>query len=156
MEWFDIDNAWILWLALALVLGAIETLTVDFMFIMLAGGSVAGALVALAGGPVAAQVIVAVAVAGALVGVVRPMATRRMLAGSDSPMGAEAYVGRDAIVIETVSTHDGRVKLAGEVWSARAEPGADPIGPGSAVRVASIRGATVIVKPVPGTGTNLR
>ena len=37
MDWLG-DNPWLAWLGVALVLAAIEAATVDFVFIMLAGG----------------------------------------------------------------------------------------------------------------------
>ena len=36
--------AWLWWIGAALVLGVIETLTVDLTFLMFAGGAVGGAL----------------------------------------------------------------------------------------------------------------
>ena len=41
MAWFS-DNAWLAWVGLALVLGAIEVVSVAFVFVMLAGGALAG------------------------------------------------------------------------------------------------------------------
>ena len=52
-------------------------------------------------------------------------------------------------MIETVTTTDGRVKLAGEVWSARVAPGQPACEPGEEVRVVRIDGATVIVTNQP-------
>ena len=40
-EWLG-DNDWVLWLGLALILGIIETTTLDLVFLMLAGGAIAG------------------------------------------------------------------------------------------------------------------
>jgi membrane protein implicated in regulation of membrane protease activity len=48
-------------------------------------------------------------------------------------------------VLQTVTTTDGRVKLAGETWSARLAEGATPVTPGQEVRVVSIQGATAFV-----------
>ena len=62
MEWLT-DSPWLAWIAIALILAAIEAATVDFVFVMLAGGALAGALTAGLGGGLAAQVIIAVAVA---------------------------------------------------------------------------------------------
>ena len=46
MEWLT-DNFWLAWLGIAIVLAAIEAATVDFVFIMFAGGALAGAVAAL-------------------------------------------------------------------------------------------------------------
>ena len=38
MDWLGV-NQWLGWLGLAIALGAIEVATVDFVFVMLAGGA---------------------------------------------------------------------------------------------------------------------
>ena len=43
MSWFS-DNSWLSWLGLALVLGAVEAASVDFVFSMLAGGALVAAV----------------------------------------------------------------------------------------------------------------
>ena len=48
MDWL-IDNWWLAWLGLAIVLAAIEAATVDFVFLMFAGGAAAGAVAAALG-----------------------------------------------------------------------------------------------------------
>jgi membrane protein implicated in regulation of membrane protease activity len=148
MEWFA-DNWWVVWLGLALVLAAIEAATVDFVFVMLAGGALAGAAAAGLGAPLPIQVVVAVVTAFALLFVVRPIAKRRFMdSETDHGIGAAGLIGRDAWVLETITETEGRVKLAGEVWSARGPRGIAPLQPGTQVRVIEIRGATVHVAPV--------
>ncbi|HWO51478.1 MAG TPA: NfeD family protein, partial [Ornithinibacter sp.] len=61
-------------------------------------------------------------------------------------------VGREARVLQSVTDSDGRIKLGGETWSARLAAGTTTTaGPGEAVRVIAIHGATAIVSPVPPT-----
>jgi membrane protein implicated in regulation of membrane protease activity len=140
------DNSWLAWLGLALVLGAVEAASVDFVFSMLAGGALAGAVAAAIGAPFSVQVVTAVVVAAALLALVRPVAKRYFqVPEGHGGIGAGAHVGRSALVLETVNEHDGRVKLGGETWSARTDPGAAPILPGQEVRVVSIKGAPAIV-----------
>ncbi len=150
MEWLT-DSPWLAWLGVALILAAVEAATVDFVFIMLAGGALAGAAVAALGGGLAVQVIVAVAVAALLLAVVRPIVRRHFVEGEiDHGIGAASLVGREARVLTTVTDASGRVKLAGETWSARLAAGAtSTVGPGEEVRVIAIHGATAIVAPVP-------
>lgn len=150
MSWFS-DNSWLAWVGLALALGAIEVISVSFVFFMLAGGALAGALVAAVGGPLAAQVVVAVGVASALLLTVRPIVQRHFLVPEGTgDIGAVAQVGRSALVLQTVTEHDGRVKLGGETWSARTAPGSALCLPGQEVRVVSIEGATAIVSVADG------
>ncbi|HYO85999.1 MAG TPA: NfeD family protein [Dermatophilaceae bacterium] len=146
------DNAWVMWLALALTFGAIEAATADLVFLMLAGGAVAAAVASLLGASFAVEVITAVVVATALLGVVRPIAKRRLTTAPKASMGADAYIGRSAVVVETVSSRDGRVKLGGEIWSARVAQDRPEAEPGREVQVVAISGATVIVVPVEPTG----
>ena len=145
MEWLT-ENPWVAWLGVALILAAVEAATVDFVFIMHAGGALAGGLAAALGGNLAVQVIVAVVVAGLLVFVVRPVIKRRFTEGEhDHRIGASSLVGREARVLQTVTDTDGRIKLAGETWSARVAEGSAPLRPGDDVRVIAIHGATAIV-----------
>ncbi|CCI51606.1 MAG: NfeD family protein [Tetrasphaera jenkinsii] len=150
MQWLS-DNPWLGWLGLAIALAAVEAATVDFVFVMLAAGALAGALVAAFGAPFAAQVITAAVVGVLFVLFVRPLARSRFLdTVTDHGIGSSALVGRGAQVVETVTARDGgRVKLAGDIWSARTADGSLPCEPGQEVRVVSIEGATVIVSPVP-------
>ncbi|MEP7033938.1 MAG: NfeD family protein [Dermatophilaceae bacterium] len=148
MSWLS-DNSWLAWVGLALALGAIEAATVSFVFLMLAGGALAGALIAAVDGPVAGQVVAAVAVAGALLLTVRPIVKSHFLVPEGlGAIGAGAQVGRSALVLQTVTEYDGRVKLGGETWSARTAPNTAACLPGQQVRVVSIEGATAIVSSV--------
>src|SRR5699024_10998008 len=91
---------WLWWVGLTLALGVIEMLTVGLMFLMLGGGALAGAIVGALGAPLWAQVLVAVAVAGLLLFIVRPLAKRRLEAHTPkAATGAAAHVGRTATVV---------------------------------------------------------
>ncbi len=148
MSWFS-DNDWLAWVGLALALGAVEAASVNFVFVMLAGGSLAGAVAAAIGFSFPGQVIVAVIVAAALLLMVRPIVKRHFLVPEGTGgIGAIAQVGRTALVLQTVTEHEGRVKLGGETWSARTTPDSAVCLPGQEVRVVSIEGATAIVSSV--------
>jgi membrane protein implicated in regulation of membrane protease activity len=56
-----------------------------------------------------------------------------------------ALVGARAVVFERVDADGGRVKIGGEVWSARALDEHSVIEPGARVQVAEIQGATALV-----------
>lgn len=150
MDWLS-GNVWLFWLAVALVLAAIEAATVDFVFIMFAGGALAAAVASALGASFPVQVVVAVGVAVLLLFLVRPLIKRQFLDGQvDHQIGTSALVGREARVLQSVTDSDGRIKLAGETWSARLAAGVTTtVGPGEEVRVIAIHGATAIVTPVP-------
>jgi membrane protein implicated in regulation of membrane protease activity len=148
MSWFG-EHGWLAWLGLALALGAIEAASVDFVFIMLGGGALAGAVAAGLGAPIAVQVVAALGVASGLVLMVRPIVQRHFLVPEGhGGIGVGAQVGRSALVLQTVTEQEGRVKLGGETWSARTAPDTAACLPGQEVRVVSIEGATAIVSNV--------
>lgn len=153
MTWLS-DNPWLFWLGLALVLVAIETLTVDFTFLMIAGGAVAGSVAAALGAGFPIQVVVAVVVAALLLFIVRPIIRRRFMDNETAHgIGAPGLVGRTARVLEPVTEHDGRVKLAGEAWTARVGRGGRRLEPGEDAVVIAIQGATAIVSASVPTST---
>ncbi|MFK4805283.1 NfeD family protein [Microbacterium sp. ZW CA_36] len=138
--------AWIGWLVLILVFLVIEMLTLDFTFLMLSIGGLAGLMTDLLGAPIWLQVIVAAAVAAVLVLVLRPPLLRRLRRGEDpTPSNVDALIGLRGTVVSSVGAHAGQVKLAnGDIWTARTESG--DLDPGTPVRVSRIDGATAVVR----------
>lgn len=140
---------WVLWVALALVLGVVEVVAVEFVFLMFALGALAAAVVSALGAPLWAQVLAFSAVSGILLAAVRPWALRAFHRSvPETATNIAAHVGRSAVVVLDVTAHAGRVKLAGEVWTARAARPEDVIPAGSTVRVVRIEGATAVVETV--------
>jgi membrane protein implicated in regulation of membrane protease activity len=144
VDWLG-ENAWAGWLGLAVVLGIIETTTLDLVFLMLAGGALAGAVAAAFGAPLLLSAVVAILASAALLGVVRPIARRHLRTPLETRTGVAALVGRQAVVLARVDGESGQVKLAGEVWSARAFDEHEVIEPGEKVQVVQIEGATALV-----------
>ncbi|MDQ1642813.1 MAG: hypothetical protein QOJ90_2164 [Actinomycetota bacterium] len=139
------DYGWALWLALGIVLGVVEVTTLDLTFLMLSAGALGGVAVALLGGPVILQVVVALVLALAMLGVVRPVALRHLRTPTATRTGVAALVGSGAVAIERVDAHGGLIKLKGEVWSARTYDPSKVIEPGESVEVVQIDGATAVV-----------
>ena len=138
-------DAWVWWLVAAVGLGIPLVLTAMPEFGMLAVGAVAGAVVAAFGGGLTLQVLVFAVVSSALVAVVRPLARRSRQHRPELATGIDALRGRQATVVETVDGQGGRIKLAGEIWSARALDGSQTYPPGTQVDVVEIDGATAVV-----------
>ncbi|MFY9916244.1 MAG: NfeD family protein [Nocardioidaceae bacterium] len=147
MNWLS-DHQWQTWLIAALVLAGAELATLDLTLLMMAVGAAAAALIAGLGLNLVFQVLGAVVVAVALLGFVRPNIVRRLHAGPTLQNGPEALVGRSGLVLERVTAHAGRVKLRGEVWSARTFDESVVVEPGEKVGVAQIDGATAVVYPI--------
>lgn len=145
LDWLG-DHEWVAWLGLAFVLGIVETTTLDLIFLMLAGGALAGALAAAIGvDALWLQMVIAAAVSVALLGFVRPVAKRHVRTSTRTRTGAAALVGRKGVVIETVDAERGLIKLAGEIWTARSYDGTSVIEAGRDVDVIEIQGATALV-----------
>ncbi|PWD52267.1 hypothetical protein C8046_01270 [Serinibacter arcticus] len=150
---------WVWWLALTLILGVVEVLIVDLLFLMFAGGALAATVAAALGAPLAVQVAVFAVVSVLLLVAIRPWALRRFKNQEPgTATNAGALVGRTAVVLAATSGSAGRVKLVGEVWTARFD-GSGVLPVGTPVEVVAIDGATAVVVPtetvpgVPGVAT---
>ncbi len=139
------DYDWIAWVGLAVVLGIIEVTTLDLVFAMLAVGALAGAGTGLLTDSIVLQVIVALVVSVGMLAVVRPVALRHLRTPHAIRTGVAALVGEKGVVLESVDAHNGRVKLHGEVWSARSFDPHDTIEAGREIEVVQIDGATAVV-----------
>lgn len=139
-------SAAVIWLIVALVLAAAEVLSGEFVLLMLGGGALAAAGVSAFLTDPIIGVIVFVIAAPLLVFAVRPALRRRLERGIDpSVMHHKALIGGPATVIARVDGHGGRVKIGGDVWSARAYDGDEVIEEGQQVTVIEITGATALV-----------
>ncbi|MET8081655.1 NfeD family protein [Streptomyces sp. NPDC005303] len=140
----DID-AWVWWLVGAAALGIPLVVTAMPEFGMLAAGTVAASAAAGLGGDIVVQVLVFAVVSVALIAVVRPIATRHRSQRPQLVTGIDALKGRQAVVLERVDSAGGRIKLAGEVWSARSLDTGSAFEVGQEVDVVDIEGATAII-----------
>ncbi|MDV9176900.1 NfeD family protein [Streptomyces sp. W16] len=139
-------GAWVWWLVGAAALGIPLVVTAMPEFGMFGVGAVAAAVTAGIGGDIVVQVLVFVVVSVALIAVVRPIATRHRSTLPQLATGIDALKGKQAVVLERVDgSGGGRIKLAGEVWSARSLDADRAYEPGQEVDVVEIEGATAIV-----------
>ena len=82
---------------------------------------------------------------------VRPIALRhlrRLPVGART--GVDALPGAEGLALTEISTHEGRMKLRGEEWSARLDPDITSVSVpgGTRVVVTRIDGATALVHPI--------
>jgi membrane protein implicated in regulation of membrane protease activity len=136
---------WIWWVVAAIILFAVEIVSLDFIFMMIAAGSLAAALASALGAPLVVQAIVGGVVALLLIFAVRPIALRHLHPKGETLTGAAALVGSQGTVLERVDAHDGRVRLRGEVWSARSLDPDSSFEPGDTVDVVRLEGVTAVV-----------
>lgn len=132
------------WAVVAAVLILLELITTTLVFVMLGIGAAAGAVAAGAGGNVVVQFAAFGAVSIGTLVFARPTAMKR-LHGAEHRQGIDTLIGREAFVVEKVDAHDGRVRISGEIWSARAYDGQTEYEVGDRVDVAQIEGATALV-----------
>ncbi|MDH6113518.1 membrane protein implicated in regulation of membrane protease activity [Kitasatospora sp. MAP12-15] len=139
-------DSWVWWLLLAVGLGVPLAVTALPEFGMFAIGAAGAAAAAGLGVDAVWQFVIFIAVSIAMLVVVRPIAYRQLRKGPQVRMGIEALPGATAIVQERVDGGaDGRIKLNGEIWSARALHPDRVYEAGQQVDVVEIQGATALV-----------
>jgi membrane protein implicated in regulation of membrane protease activity len=138
-------DAWVAWLIIAVVLAGAEAATAGLMLIMFSGGALAASLASLAGAGVVGSAAVFALVSVALIAFVRPIAARHVYQPPMERTGTAALIGSQALVLEAVDGSTGRIKLAGEIWSARTLDESARFEPGEKVSVFEIDGATAVV-----------
>ncbi len=148
MDWI-LKHAWEAWLGLAIVLGVAEMFSLDLILIMLAAGAIVGMVAAILGLHIAIQVVAFATVSVAALALVRPTMARRFHDGPELALGHGKLVGKQGIVTEDISgLSAGRIKIAGEFWTAEPYDDTTSILAGETVEVLAIRGATAVVHPV--------
>lgn len=139
-------EAWLIWLLAALVLAGLEVLTGGtLVFLMLGSAALAGSLMAAVGADPGWQVAAFLAVAIATLVGIRPVARRHLKQPARVRDGVAALIGRSALVTQTVDSRDGRIKVNGETWSARAYDQQSTYTVDTEVQILSIDGATALV-----------
>ena len=139
--------AWLGWLAVAAVLGTVELMTLAFAAGLMAASALVAAVVAGVGGGVEAQSLAFALTSFASLAVVLPLARRRGGAPGAYRTGVAALTDRPAVTLTQVDALSGRVRIGGEVWSARAYDETLVISAGTRVTVFQIEGATALVYP---------
>jgi membrane protein implicated in regulation of membrane protease activity len=136
-------------LVAALALGAGELHARSFFLAPLAAAALiaAGASVAGAGLVISAVIFVCVSVLS--LRTLRPLALRQRRVPMALRTGTAALVGSRAIVLERIANAEGigKVKIDGDLWTARSFDDDAVIGVGEVVEVVAIRGATAVVLP---------
>lgn len=129
----------------ALIAGiVIEVITVQFVSIWFACGSLVSLILAGLGAPRWAQLSVFIAVSAILLILTRPIVKR--LRGGFVRTNADLNIGRTAIVTEEIKNEfsKGRATIGGVSWKAVSEDGAE-IPAGETVVVKEIDGAKLVV-----------
>ncbi|HXB49110.1 MAG TPA: NfeD family protein [Streptosporangiaceae bacterium] len=140
-------GTWVIWLIVAAVLGTVEVMTTTLAFGLVGIAALIAAGAGFLGAPAALQFGAFVLASGVGLGVARPFALRHIRQPPMLRTGTAALVGRSAYVLEEVGPHGGRVRIGGEIWSARSYDETQVIPAGKTVDVMHIEGATALVYP---------
>ena len=147
--------AWVFWLALILVFIIVEVVSLAFVFLMLAVGSLGGLVAGLVGASWWVQFIVAAVLSLLLLFLVRPALLRTLRRGGDpTRSNTDALIGIQGTVVIAFADGRGQVKLAnGETWTSRLSAGSEEhaLSEGEKVVVTTIDGATAVVVPTPAS-----
>ena len=132
-----------------MLLGVAEMFSLDLILAMLAVGAVVGMVLAIAGLPVAVQVLAALAASVAMLSLVRPNMVKRLHGGPELSLGHTKLVGTQGLVTAEINgLTPGRIQAGGETWSALPYDDGLTISAGETVEIFEIRGATAYVHPV--------
>lgn len=135
----------IIWLALLILFGAGEALTVGLTSIWFAAGALGALICALLGGQLWLQIGVFLILSAVALALIRPVA-KRFLTPGYSATNADRVIGAEAVVTVKIDNllGQGQVKIAGQEWSARSEK-EEIIPVGAEVTVIRIEGVKVFV-----------
>ena len=135
----------ITWLALLILFGAGEAVTVGLTSVWFAVGSLGGLVCAMAGGNIWVQMGTFLVLSGLSLALVRPLA-RRFLTPGYSATNADRVIGADAVVTQEINNllGQGLVNVNGQTWTARSQD-ESVIPPGETVKVLRIEGVKVFV-----------
>jgi membrane protein implicated in regulation of membrane protease activity len=139
--------AWLVWLTIALALGAAEVLTATLDLVLLAVAAGVAAAVAGAGLGLGFQFAAFAVSAVLLLLVVRPVVRGRLVKGPPIRDNVAALVGCEAVTLSEVNREAGLVRIKGETWTARPYDASQVIPRGATVDVFAIDGATALVHP---------
>lgn len=145
---------WYWWIGAAFLLVVVEMVSLDLVLIMFAGGAIAAAVASMAGANLIVQIIVFGVVATLLLLALRPWLLKYLRHRTPlTETNISAQVGRTGTVVAEVTDDGGRIKLFGEVWTARSVDGQRfPVG--YDVRVVRIDGATAVVDAATSKNTS--
>lgn len=148
------DNLWILWVILGVILIVAEVFTSGFVLLWFGVGALAAALAGLVGvDSPALQFLIFAAVSIGLTVASRTIFVNyfsREKQGDSLRSGVDALPGKVGTVVSSSkgAMNEGAVKVFGSTWTAYPAPGEEPLEAGERVQVESIQGASIYVRRV--------
>ncbi|MEV0702779.1 NfeD family protein [Saccharopolyspora sp. NPDC050389] len=139
----------LLWLIAGVVLIGAEVISGELVLLMLGLAAIGAAGAAALGVPLGVDAAVFALLGLGLIFVARPALKRRLNRGLELKTNVAALIGKKAVVESTVDATRGRVRINGDVWSARAFDETQVLETGQTVTVMDISGATAVVWAAP-------
>lgn len=145
IDWL-LTHPWAFWLFLALCLGIIEILLLDFAFLLLALAALLTSASSLLIPSFPLQALLFSVLSILLLLTLRPRLLAKLHSSSPQvEMNSAAYLGQLALVLEPVSSNQGLISLDQQPWSARSLDPQALYPTGTTVQVHQIQGATALV-----------
>lgn len=136
----------IFWVALLIILIAVEAVTSQMVTIWFAAGALSAVVAERLGAQIWLQWVVFVVVSAVALVLTRPLA-KKITQTNAQPTNADRCIGKTAIVTETINNIEakGQVNVDGAIWTARSSDGS-VIEKHEKVTVEKIDGVKLIVK----------
>jgi membrane protein implicated in regulation of membrane protease activity len=146
---------WVIWVVAAVVLVVAEATTTAFVAIYFGFAALVTALAAVAGLPVALQLVVFGVVSVGSMALTRPALRGAFGRAAAFRTGVDAMQGRIGVVLRPIAELEpGQVKVGGETWTARSFYEGEPIPAGARIEVVRVEGVTALVIPAPSPHDN--
>ena len=143
----EINMQAVIWLAILVVLLAVEAITLGLTTIWFAGGAFVAFGMAIAGAEVLPQIIAFCVVSILLLVLTRPTAVKWLNKGHVKT-NAESLLQETAVVTETIDNlaNKGQVQVKGQYWTARTYQANQIIETGKTVKIKEFSGVKLIVE----------
>lgn len=148
-QWYS-ENAWAIWLTIALVLVILEMFLLDMNALLLGVAAALAAIPAALGANFFLQSVVFAVAAVLLLALLRPVARKHLLRGNPGDRtNVMRLQGEPALILEETTNLTGLAKISGESWTARSSAPGEVFQPGTTGYVNEIRGATAYLARTP-------
>ena len=136
----------LLWIAMIVVFGILEAVTVQFICIWFAGGALCAFLATLFGVSATWQSIIFVFATAILLVCTRPV-VRKLTKNVGEPTNADSLIGKKAVITKEPDSfgEGGEAKIAGSFWSVKIVDGETP-AKDDVVTVEIIEGVKLVVR----------
>lgn len=147
IEYFQ-SNLWQLWALVSLLCLILELTSGDFFIMCFSLGAIPALIASLFDTSFTAQIIIFAVCSALCIFFVRPIALKYLHKHDDRLSNAEALIGREGRVTQTIEAGDyGRVAVDGDDWKARSATG-ERIAKETRVRIVKLDSIIVTVEPL--------